>query len=253
MRFKDYCLYNEAELESNFALSYYPQTQQWGPAQWGNKGSIVVMGRKPSEHNQKKYIDIEGVARHSPQLKKMLAKLLEQFPELVDYPVKFDGPSNETLKQVVDRVSQKEFDGVPGTWFHGTSTWHWKQMGNQGIRPRGLTGVDPSYQMGAAPSNPQYVYLMDNDGNAVRFAAREANSKAIAAGHRDSRPIVLKIDGRRLHRGDFRPDEDSNENRWEQSLWTMGAVAYEGEIPTESVQPHLILDKDKNAWIPLEQ
>lgn len=252
MRFKDY-LYteNETELESNFALSYYPYNKQWGPLQWGDRGAAVILGRKPSKYNPNKYIDIEGVARHSPELETMLKKLLEQFPELSDYPMKFDGPAGETVQQVIDRVGHEEFTGVPGTWYHGTSTWHWKQMGNQGLRPRGDTGVPPSYQMGAAPSNPKNIYLMDNDGNAVRFAAREASSKAKQSGY-EAQPIVLKVDGRKLSKSNFRPDEDSDENQWEKSVWRLGAVAYEGEVPIEAVTPHLIFDSERREWMPAE-
>lgn len=252
MRFRDYYLYSEAELGNNFALSYYPQLKQWGPLQWGDSGAAVILGRKPSQYNANKYVDIEGVARHSPQLEEMLEKLIEQFPELSDYPVKFDGPPGETVQQVLDRVSHEEFTGVPRIWFHGTSTWHWKQMGNQGLRPRGATGVDPSYQMGASPSNPQNIYLMDNDGNAVRFAAREASNKAKRAGHEDAVPIVLKIDGSKLSKNNFRPDEDSDENQWEKSVWQLGAVAYEGEIPIEAVTPHLIFDSETRKWVSAE-
>lgn len=250
MRFRDY-LYNEAELESNFSLSYSPHLKQWEPLQWGDRGAVVILGRKPSKYNPNKYVDIEGVARHSPHLAQMLQKLLEQYPELSDYPVKFDGPAGETIQQVLDRVGHDEFTGVPGTWFHGTSTWHWKQMGNQGLRPRGATGVPPSYQMGANPSNPENIYLMDNDGNAVRFAAREAASKASRKGH-EAKPIVLKIDGRKLSKRNFRPDEDSDENQWEKSVWKMGAVAYEGEIPVEAITPHLTLDNESRQWVPVE-
>lgn len=247
MDFKDY-LFIETELENNFSLSYYPHTKSWGPAQWGNHNAITILGRKASEHNSNKYVDIEGVGRHSPQLAEILQKLLEQFPELSDYPIKFDGPPNETVQQTLNRVNHEDFIGTPKEWFHGTSTWHWKQMGNQGMRPRGVTGIESSYQMGAAPSNPKMIYLMDNDGNTVRFAAREAASKARKAGHKDAEAIVLKINSRFLDPNNFRPDEDSDEIRWQQSVWKMGAVAYEGEIPIEAIKPHMKLNYENNVW-----
>ena len=124
------------------------------------------------------------------------------------------------------------------------------------MRGRGSTGVTPSYQMGAGASNPDYVYLMDNDGNATRFAAREASQKARNEGHEEARALIVKVDGNKLDQSKFRPDEDANqfantfghqEEDWQKSIWGMGAVAYEGEIPSEAVRPHLKIGEN-NGW-----
>lgn len=251
----------ENELDKNFSLHYFPYKKTWELRTWGGEsGAISLTGVKPSQYRKEGYLDIDGVGRHHPILGEALQKLLEQYPELSDYPIKFDGPSMETVQQTLSRVSTEGYEGIPKEWYHGTSTWHFEGMKNTGMRSRGATGVSPSYQMGAAASNPDYVYLMDNDGNAVRFAAREAATKARKEGH-DAQALVVRIDGSKLDWRKFRPDEDANqysttfshyEQDWEKSLWGMGAVAYEGEIPSEGIRPHLMIGED-NTWEPVSE
>jgi hypothetical protein len=90
---------------------------------------------------------------------------------------------------------------------------------------------------------------MDNDGNAVRFAARNANSNAYRAGHKQSRPIILEIDAKGVRTSYLEPDVDARTHDWKQSLWKMGSVGYRGVIPPQFIKLHMMWDDEKKEWV----
>ena len=206
-------------------------------------GGGRVLIRPPTQHQPIGYLDFDNIGRHNPQLKTILADLLKQQPEIVDYQLKFDGPGFSTVAQYLSQVQHPSFSGMPSKWYHGTSAWAWSELiSKEGLRPRSTTGATAAYgaNISSAPAgNPDLVYLMDNDGNAVRFAARNANGNAVQQGHADSVPVILEIDGRGINPAYLEPDVDSRARNWQESLWTLGSVGYRRAIPPGFIKLHM--------------
>src|SRR5581483_1759131 len=131
----------------------------------------------------RKYIDVEFSSIHNPKLKPALQELLKVAPWLLSYDMTFDGHR----VKVTDVLDQKEDpDWIVKYWYHGTSGYYAEIALREGLKPRVMTNLPASFVGGAKEGNPNLIYLSANDGNAVRFAAREANRKVIKE-HPDSK------------------------------------------------------------------
>jgi hypothetical protein len=211
-------------------------------------GGVLI--RPPSKY-QPGYLDFDQVGRHNPKLKEILTDLIKKSPEIADYQLKFDGPGFGSVKEYLGKVSHPDFTGMPSKWYHGTSEWAWKErISIEGLRPRAHTQTKAAYGANissAKPADPNLVYLADNDGNVVRFAARDANKHAYHTGHKWSQPAILEIDKKGVHPDYFDTDIDSREKDWKQSLWTLGTVGYRGVISPGFIKLHMV-NNDKE-WV----
>jgi hypothetical protein len=211
-----------------------------------------VLIREPNKY-QPGYLDFDNISRHNPKLKEILSDLLTKHPEIASYQLKFDGPGFGSVEEYLKKVSHPKFKAMPDKWYHGTSEWAWLEfISKNGLRPRKQTQAQAAYGANissAKPSDPNLTYLSDNDGNTVRFAARNANSNAYRLGHTQSRPAILEIDNKGVDPRYFEPDIDSDKRDWQQSLWTLGAVGYREAISPGFIKPHMINDNMK--WVKL--
>jgi hypothetical protein len=210
-----------------------------------NGGRVLI--RPPTAHNPTGYLDFDNISRHNPQLKTILADLIKQHPEIANYQLKFDGPGFSTAREYLQKISHPQFNHMPDKWYHGTSEWAWvESISQNGLKPRSQTQAAAAYGANissAPPGDPELVYLMDNDGNAVRFAARNANGNAIKNGHK-SRPIILEIDGRGINPAYLVADIDSRTQDWQKSLWSMGSVGYRRNIPPNFIKLYMVWDEE---------
>jgi len=169
-------------LDRIFSLSWRPRTKTW---ENGSGGHYSLFGQ---QYN--KWISFEGGTQFDPQVREAVAILAQQYPQLLNYTLDFDGHKVGTIRDYL----LSEHQHMPDKWYHGTSEWHLERAKNVGLQARGKTNVEPSYQMGADPSNPALIYLAATPGNAVRFAAREASRKA----PEKTSPVIIEIDNDKL-------------------------------------------------------
>lgn len=181
---------------------------------------------------RKKIVDVENRSKFAPESREALLAFQRDYGD--DWTVTFDGSREGLLNEFLGGGDDTvERTPTVHKWYHGTSASSFDNILRRGLRPRGSGGA--VFVGGSGESNPLYVYLASDDGNDVRFAARAAGTVT------KSQPIILEINGRALDPDLLRPDEDSGELTWVDSLRKIGNVAYEGIIPPSAIKVHLLL------------
>lgn len=242
MKFKLWIENQTEEIRSDFqkqkhdvALSYYDDGG-WQTAALGDKYSAYIQKRKNK-------ISIDNLSSYHPDARKITQDLYSILPEIGGYALNFDGHEVGTVNEFIG----EEHSEYPEQWYHGTSTWHYEKIKEEGLQPRTSSGVSPSYFNLSAPAGEEdSVYLSGDDGNDVRFAARSAMQVARNAGHEDARPIILKIHEDALNPNKMKPDEDSDASNWKDSLIRTGTIRYIGGIRPQYIKPHMIWEK---GWV----
>ena len=205
-------------------------------------GYAVVGAGEFSILISQKEVDVEPGTAYSPLMRQALEALAKVRPDLHNHVVTFDGHKVAPLGQLVGQPHQE----FPTFLYHGTSSVVWDDAQKNGLRPRNLTGVNPVFGAHAQiKASNDKIYLASDDGNDVKFAAREAASKRNFGGE----PVVLKVRFDQLNFSKLRPDEDSKKATWEESLHDSGTVAYEGSINPGLISLHMIRDKETNGWV----
>lgn len=171
--------------------------------------------------NNWKNLSVEGATEYNQALLKALREAVQQYPELAEYIVVFDGPYIP-FRDVVAQRSSKSLGQME--WLHGTSDQYLDSIVAVGLQPREVCKVSPGYGTGfSCPAGrPDAVYLTTQRSTAI-FAALQV-AKATKGN-----PIILHIVG--LRDNLFIPDEDSKETTAVKSLERLGSVAYRGTIP----------------------
>lgn len=198
---------------------------RWGGLEDGAWQAIPSFSSK----NEWRNLSVEGATEHHPGFLKALREMVREYPEMTDWWVQFDGPWIEVRDLVGSGSVSPKFNWESLKLYHGTSMAAWEKIQKQGLLPRNLSGMGPSYGTlsQAGEGHKDAVYLTTQIGTA-RMAARDA------ARVTKSKPIVLQIRG--LDAEFVVADEDSHSANPEVSLQTLGSVAYVAPIPASRVE-----------------
>lgn len=194
----------------------------------------------------KNNIDVSGASLFSKSVYQVITTLAALDPAIRSMEIKSDSPSGPSVgayltywKSSTDQLYLLRNNLV--LFYHGTSTNQWSSIERQGLRPRKLTGSDPSYYTESI-SQDDLVYLATDDSlNSAFFAARSA------AKIHGGQPLVLLVYSEGLDPAKLEPDEDSGEVFWWRSITKMGTVAYAGFILPKWLEP-MYLYQD-GVWI----
>lgn len=156
---------------------------------------------------------------------------------------------------------KRNIDPTVNTLYHSTSESGAKAiLSGLGIVPRSHTGIDSRYK--DFPSNPDYVYLSYSHG--AYFAGSVAGDQQSITGEL-AKASILEIDGNKLDKSLFYPDEDFLEQHgrrnndgitgniytrtayyrenmsnyaelWESCFKLSGSIAYFGMIPLHAIK-----------------
>ena len=244
----------QEELKKSNPMLYYVNdngTRKWVGYDLGERfGPWKIIEVRILRNSKQIYIEL--VSPHHPELRPALKQLSDLIgKEILGYRTRFDGPPGMTLGELISQERDEDWDYME-FFYHGTCTGFLKVIEREGLRPRSETGTPPVHGrvFANAPLGPEnQVYLCAEDGNKVRFAAREAN----VVFHRlhpaeKSEPVILKINARELNLRKLKPDHDSGKYNWQDSLYTLGSVGYEGIIPPNLISIHLVYDSATNGW-----
>ena len=185
----------------------------------GRRGMQWEMIPSMSLQNDRMNFSVEGTTEYSAGFRRALREIVQQYPEVREFVFKFDGPW-KTLDEVLS--SEPVF-------FHGTSSSVLERILAEGLRPRSETGSAAAYgrSSSAREGSAGAVYLT-NQRQMASYAARDA---ANALG---GKPVILEITG--IDMGKALPDEDSGAATAQQSLDTMGSMAYAGRITPSMIK-----------------
>lgn len=209
-------------------LSYYNR-EGWRVPGLGDDHTAYIQ-------KHKKIISIDKMSPYHPKAKEIIKELLDELPEIKDYKLNFDGDEVGTVSDYL----AKEWE-YPEFWYHGTSTWHYESIKENGLQSRRQSDIKPSYYTTTAKQGHEnLIYLAADDGNDVRFAARAAARIANKNEHKAD-PIILKIDAEGLNPNKMKPDEDSEKWNWKESLYSTGTIAYEGIIQPKWISIHKLI------------
>lgn len=178
--------------------------------------------------NDWKNFSVDGATEQHTGFIRALRQISEQYPEVLDFVVSFDGPYMP-IRDLLAAWAEAPVPIGAMTFFHGTSGAAWESIMREGMRPRGETGQTAAY--GAVidqekAGRADAVYLT-TQSTMARSAARQA-----ASAHK-SFPVVLKVTG--LDPSLAEPDEDSREKTAEASIARMGSMAYRGSIKPDQI------------------
>jgi hypothetical protein len=195
--------------------------------QWMHVYDWEMITGMASMNNWKIY-HVTGASEHHLGFRQALCRMVDKYPELVDYWIDFDGPA----KRIGDLTqgSPMCINWSQMKFYHGTSTALLDRILDQGLCPRNITGIEPTYGTictRAKPGRADAVYLTTQLSMA-EFAAHDAKCK-----HGGERVILLVkgIDGCKAI-----PDVDSDEPTAELSLQRMGSIGYLGCISPEAIE-----------------
>lgn len=182
----------------------------------------------------------EGISDASPILKGAIKFLISFDDKLKEAKLKLDNNPKVTLGEYLDNYSE---NGFPKFLYHGTSLDKIDSIMKDGILPRATTNVDPQYKsIQSGESNESLIYLCTHGTiGSAKFAARQA------ASNNQSKPIIIKIDTQEIDFNLLKPDEDSNCQTWKDSLFKMGAIAYNGSIKPSKISIEYELTKSMNS------
>jgi len=182
---------------------------------------------------------VEGATEYNAGFMKALQEIVQEYPELKELNIKFDGPSYPII-ELIESSAFKHFDWENLILYHGTSEQAWKKIQQEGLHPRGITNVAPTHgaQYSSAPTARLDAIYLTTQLNTAHFAARDASNITKSPG------VVLRIKG---IKGQYAAaDEDSRESDPIKSLGRIGAIAYLASIPASLIEPYEILEN--NNW-----
>lgn len=175
--------------------------------------------------NEHRNFSVEGARETHQGFQKAMREIVNEYPEVLDFVLQFDGPYKPVRDVLVGEVS----DMSRVRFLHGTSMAAWQKVQSEGLRPRSVTHAVAAYGQAssAKEGRPDAVYLTTQETMA-RFAARDA-----ARAHK-STPVVLEVVG--IDPKLAAPDEDSGEDTAEASLARLGSIAYLGSVEPENIR-----------------
>jgi hypothetical protein len=194
-----------------------------------------------SSKNDWKNLSVEGATEHHAGFRHALNKMVEEYPELLDFIVSFDGPYMPVSKLVhVPVEHQPNWSAL--TFYHGTSSWAAERILKEGLRPRSATNVNPAYGVSSSASSGRAdaIYLT-TQLQMAHFAAIDAAKTQKAS------PVVLEVRG--IDERYVAADEDSKTTDAAQSLAKLGSIAYLAPITSSKIR--LSQRMEDREWINL--
>lgn len=193
----------------------------------GGRYDWEMLAGMSSQNEWRAYV-VEGATEHSPGFRRALREIVREYPELLDFVIRFDGPW-QSVRDLVGGTQETTPNWKDLQFYHGTSLSAWEAIQHQGLKPRAATNVVPAYGAGssAKEGRKDAIYLT-TQLTMAHFAALEA------AERRHSEPVILSIRG--LDGEYMAADEDSGERDPAKSLARMGSVAYITEIPSSRIE-----------------
>lgn len=190
--------------------------------------------------NDRKNLMVDGATEYHSGFLKALHGMVRQYPELLDFVVKFDGPWVEVKKLLsVANVEKRAPNWAHLTFYHGTSSTAAERILVEGLKPRSVTNVAPAYGANshAGEGRAEAIYLT-TQLNMAKFAALDAAQKHHGKG------VILEVQG--IDPEFVAADEDSRETDAAASLQRIGSIAYLAPIPASKV--HLVLQATAQGW-----
>lgn len=201
----------------------YSETHPWGIRSQGWDWEALI---GLDSENDFRNLSVDGATENHRGFRKALNEMVRQYPEILEWKIKFDGPLLPVSK-LVSSGGLRELGWARMKFFHGTSSHVLDKILREGLRPRSETNVEPAYGVasGTASGRKEAVYLT-TQMNMARMAARDA-------ARRKGEPVVLEITG--IQPQLVAPDEDSGEDTARGSLERLGSIAYLGTIPPRNI------------------
>lgn len=193
----------------------------------GGRYDWEMLAGMSSQNEWRAYV-VEGATEHSPGFRRALREIVREYPELLDFVIRFDGPW-QSVRDLVGGTQETTLNWKNLQFYHGTSLSAWEDIQHQGLKPRAATNVVPAYGAGssAKEGRKDAIYLTTQITMA-HFAALEAAERS------HSEPVILSIKG--LDGEYMAADEDSGEIDPAKSLARIGSVAYITNIPSSRIE-----------------
>lgn len=172
-------------------------------------------------------LQVTNATQHHTNFLAALREIVQQYPELPD-AIEFDGPV-ESVATLLAMPKQRIQDVV---FLHGTTDAFLDDILVNGLRPRSETNVCPTYgaRYDAPAGRCDWIYLTTQH-NTAAMAARDA------ARQHGGVPIILAV-GPGLRESYAEIDEDADAFTVEESLATLGNIAYRRTIPPQLIRVH---------------
>lgn len=224
--------------------------RRWGDSAWDRYRGTGAVAIQHAEKNQPASATIENP--HDPVVAKTLKALLSVDPSIGGYPVRTSGGTHHgsiaSLARKLNASDSGPYGKKPIVLYHGTTSSLHPRISKYGLRPRGTTGIAPTWGGEDAPSKEHLVYL------GTRRDAEAAAGEAAQTHGGD--PAIYRVV---VHdRSKLEPDEDwlahvtaSNKQErythtldrvnpanteWWHSLRGVGSVGYNGRIPASHIE-----------------
>ncbi len=180
-----------------------------------------------SLENDGRNLSVDGATEHHAGFRKALREMVQMYPELESFTVRFDGHSIPVRSLLGGSERGLRWESM--VFYHGTSSVAAEAILREGLRPRLETNVKPAYgaSSSAGAGRTDGVYLTTQIGMA-KFAALDASKS------KKSVPVILEVRG--LNAARVAADEDSRETDPARSLARMGSIAYLGTIPASQIR-----------------
>lgn len=179
-----------------------------------------------SSKNDWANFSVEGATEHNQGFLKALNEIVDQYPEVMNFLITFDGPAIK-ISELLSKNESLDWSTIK--LYHGTSQQAWEAIQQIGLKSRSVTQSTPIYGagVGARAGREDAIYLTTQLGMA-HFAALEAGAKT------RSDPVVLEVSGLD---GEFVvADEDSGSDDAAVSLSKIGSVGYVKDIPPQNIR-----------------
>ncbi len=172
-------------------------------------------------------LQVTNATQHHTNFLAALREIVQQYPELPD-AIEFDGPV-ESVATLLAMPKQRIQDVV---FLHGTTDAFLDDILVNGLRPRSETNVCPTYgaRYDAPAGRCDWIYLTTQH-NTAAMAARDAVRQHGGAG------IILAV-GPGLRESYAEIDEDADAFTVEESLATLGNIAYRRTISPQLLRVH---------------
>lgn len=172
---------------------------------------------------QHRKVHVERMTGEHPHIRAAIQQLITLAPDLANASLRFDNNPKITLSEFLE-------EGLGDTiLYHGTSAALLGRIAREGLTPRrGREAHNFTERSGESLNDRVYFSSLSCLGHA-RFAAESAAKK------HGGPPVILQVSLSRLPVSDLVPDEDSKAEAWHDSLSRLGACAYRGTVPPDSI------------------
>lgn len=189
-------------------------------------------------------VHIEGMSEHHPHILSTLKFLIDNDSKLENARLRFDNNEEIKIKEFIENQGKNiknKTDLLPEYLYHGTSTYFWEQISENGLMCREMTGNEPQYKsiFGEEGLKDRVYFCTEMNIGSAKYSAIKASENT------SSDEIILKIKTANLDRKLLEPDEDSNCFNWQESLQKLGTLAYRGIIHPSEIEVHVIKRKNK--------